>query len=73
MDDYTIDVKWKAGYRNLNKHYQFFDKLLLVDNSIENEVYTNILQIKNGQLELLGPLVPAFLEVRTPDLFAQIK
>lgn len=73
VDDYTIDVKWKAGYRNLNKHYQFFDKLLLVDNSIENDVYTNILQMENGKIELLTSKVPTYLNKRTPDLFELIE
>ncbi|MBK9388783.1 MAG: zeta toxin family protein [Bacteroidetes bacterium] len=33
VNNKTIDYKWKAGYKNLNLHYRFFDNLLIVDNS----------------------------------------
>jgi len=69
VDNKTIDLKWKTGYKNLNCYFQFFDNILFVDNSIQNEVYTNILQIENGEVFLMSEQIPAYFEHRLPDLF----
>lgn len=65
----TIDLKWKAGYKNLNTNYTFFDNILIVDNSKPNEVYTNILQIKGGKLTLMTNLIPHYIKHRLPNIF----
>jgi predicted ABC-type ATPase len=49
VDNETINLKWKAGYKNLNEYYSFFDNILFVDNSTPNDLYTNILQIERGK------------------------
>ncbi len=69
----SIDIKWKAGYKNINKHYSYFDNLLFVDNSIANETYTNILQIKNGEPILMSNALPEYFERRLPRIFTLIK
>jgi len=46
VDNRTIDLKWKAGYKNTNLHFKFFDNILFVDNSKQNDVYTNLVQIE---------------------------
>jgi len=38
-DNRTIDLKWKAGYRNVNLHFGMFDRILLLDNSFDNRIY----------------------------------
>lgn len=45
VDDKTIDLKWKAGYKNANSSFEFFDQIIFVDNSAQNRLYRNILQI----------------------------
>lgn len=67
VDDETIDLKWKAGYKNLNAHYSYFDRILFVDNSVDNEVYTNLLQIENGRAYCMGTL-PEYFSRRFPDV-----
>lgn len=73
VPDKVIDLKWKAGYKNINKHYTFFDNILIVDNSIQNKTYSNILQIENGIIELMTENLPSYFKRRFPDIHAQIK
>ena len=73
IDNETINLKWKVGYKNINKHFRFFDKLLLVDNSITNEIYSNILQIENGVVEVMTTNLPDYFKRRFPDIYKMIK
>ncbi len=72
VDNETIDVKWKIGYKNLNLYFDLFDDILLIDNSVQNEIYSNILQIKNGEIELFVKELPGYFERRFPDLYKTI-
>lgn len=73
VDNETIDLKWKAGYRNLNEHYSFFDNILFVDNSKPNKVYTNILQIELGEIVLMTDIIPKYFSWRLPKIYEMIK
>ena len=64
----TIDFKWKAGYRNANLHYQMFDKILIVDNSKHNQVYTNLVQMEYERFELMTEELPEYFERRFPSI-----
>jgi len=68
VDNKTIDLKWKAGYKNLNLHYKFFDNILFVDNSTQNEVYTNLLQIENGEIVMMSEKLPDYFNHRLPEI-----
>ena len=68
VDNKTIDLKWKAGYKNLNLHFRFFDNILFVDNSRQNDVYTNILQIENELIVLMTDHIPEYFNHRLPDI-----
>jgi len=68
VDDTTIDLKWKAGYKNLNLHFAFFDNILIVDNSTNNQVYSNILQIENGHPVLMTDSLPDYFPRRLPEI-----
>lgn len=65
----TIDLKWKAGYKNTNLHFWFFDNILFVDNSNQNDIYSNILQIESGEVVMMGDSIPDYFEHRLPDVF----
>ena len=69
VNNETIDLKWKAGYKNLNLHFRFFDNILIVDNSKRIKVYDNILQIEKGEVVLMTENVPVYLEHRLPDIY----
>jgi predicted ABC-type ATPase len=73
VDNRTIDLKWKAGYKNVNLHFQLFDNILFVDNSKPNEVYTNILQIEKGEIVLMTDNVPDYFKHRLPNIYELIK
>jgi predicted ABC-type ATPase len=72
VNDYTLAFKWKAGYENLNAHYSFFDNILIVDNSKQGEVYTNLLQIKKGKLIVMTDRLPDYFSRRFPDIYQSI-
>lgn len=73
VDNQTIDLKWKAGYKNLNLHFKMFDNILLVDNSKQNEVYTNLVQIENGEVEIMADKIPNYFKNRLPEIFNLIE
>lgn len=73
VDDKTIELKWKAGYKNANLHFQFFDNILFVDNSKQNEIYTNLLQIEKGEIVLMTEKIPDYFKHRLPDIFELFK
>lgn len=69
VDNKTIDYKWREGYKNLNSYFNFFDNLLILDNSRHKKIYTNILQMENGSIELLSESVPAYFKHRLPNIY----
>jgi predicted ABC-type ATPase len=73
VDSMTIDIKWKAGYKNLNEHYTFFDNILLVDNSVHKEVYSNLLQIEQGEIVIMVDKLPDYFKRRFPDIYNKIE
>lgn len=73
VDNRTIDLKWKAGYKNFNKFYSIFDNILIVDNSIQKDIYTNILQIEQGELFLMTDQLPDYFKHRLPNIYNLIK
>ena len=73
VDNTTIDLKWKAGYKNLNEHYTFFDNILLVDNSVQKEVYSNLMQIEHGEIVLMSDRLPDYFKRRFPDIYKKIE
>jgi len=69
VNDETLSFKWKAGYKNLNAHYPFFDNILIVDNSKQGELYTNIIQIINGKPIVMTEELPEYFSRRFPDIY----
>ncbi len=73
VDDKTIDLKWKEGYKNVNLHFRLFDNVLFVDNSKQNDVYSNILQIEKGEAELMTDNIPEYFQHRLPAIYEFVK
>ncbi len=73
VDNKTIDLKWKEGYKNVNIHFKFFDNVLFVDNSKQNDVYTNLVQIENGEIFIMTEKLPEYFEHRLPDIYKLMK
>jgi hypothetical protein len=46
-----------------------YETILLVDNSKQNEVYTNLLQIEKGEVILMSEKVPDYFKHRLPDIY----
>lgn len=73
VDNITIDLKWKAGYKNANIHFRFFDNILFIDNSKQNDIYSNLLQIEKGEIVLMTEKIPDYFKHRMPDIYELIK
>ncbi len=73
VDNKTIDLKWKEGYKNVNIHFNFFDNVLFVDNSKQNDVYTNLVQIEKGEIYIMSEKLPEYFEHRLPDIYKLMK
>lgn len=73
VNNQTIDLKWKAGYKNFNKYYKVFDNILIVDNSRQKDIYTNILQIEQGEIVLMTEKIPEYFKHRLPEIYNQNK
>lgn len=73
VNNKTIDLKWRAGYKNANLYFDFFDNVLFVDNSKQNDVYTNILQIEKGEIILMTDKIPGYFKHRFPDVYKMIE
>ncbi len=72
VDNKTIDLKWKAGYKNVNLNFRFFDNILFVDNSKQNEIYTNLLQIEKAEIILMTETIPDYFKHRLPNIYRLI-
>ncbi len=73
VNDDTIDYKWKEGYKNANLHFSSFDKVLIVDNSDDSDLFINVLQIENHIPELMSGIVPEYFPRRFPDIYKSMK
>lgn len=69
VNNQTIDLKWEAGYKNLNSNFMFFDNLLFVDNSKQNRIYTNILQIEDKEVVPMVDSIPDYFKHRLPNIY----
>lgn len=73
VNNETVDLKWRAGYKNVNRHFRFFDNILFVDNSRQNDIYSNLLQIEKDEIVLMTEKLPDYFKHRLPDIYEFIK
>ena len=77
VDDLTIKVKWKEGYKNINSHYTDFDYLLFVDNSQEKSptLLFEMERLKENLyiLRKYCDELPEYTERRLPAIFDLLK
>ena len=67
IDNKTVMEKWNKGYRNLDSHFAFFDKIVVVDNSKDKEPFSIIVSIENQTKTILTP-PPSYFQERLPKL-----
>ncbi len=72
VKDSVIDYKWKEGYKNLNNHFEFFDRVLMVDNSSFSQptnMFTLLKQDDNTyDVEFYVKKIPEYAQRRFPNL-----
>lgn len=73
VDDKTIALKWKDGYKNINLHFTDFDYLLFIDNSLE-QVPTLLFEMEKTAQEMYiltkhVKELPEYTERRLPNIF----
>ena len=77
VDEHTIKLKWKEGYKNINLHFSDFDYLAFIDNSLHQEPTFVFELIKNHEnsfelTEFMNEL-PEYIERRLPAVFDLIR
>jgi predicted ABC-type ATPase len=73
VDEQTILLKWKEGYKNINLHFSDFDFLTFIDNSLDQEPTFLFELIKNHEdsfeLTMFVEQLPDYTERRLPAIF----
>lgn len=77
VPDTVIFERWKEGYKNLNLHFSFFDYILLLDNTFDNELPTELFELEKEDgnsflLRLFCDKLPEYAKRRFPEIFALI-
>jgi predicted ABC-type ATPase len=77
VDEKTIKMKWKEGYKNINLHFSDFDFLTFIDNSLHQEPTFLFELVKNREnsfeLTQFVDELPEYTERRLPAIFGLIK
>jgi len=73
-----IEYKWKEGYKNLNLYYEFFDYVLLVDNSSPVDMPKNIFELDKNEpgvfdVSKFTNELPEYAKRRFPEIFSLIE
>lgn len=70
-DDIVI-FRWKEGYKNLNLFYDFFDQIVLFDNSSSSKPVEALFSIKNDQTSIevhkYVDVLPEYSQRRFPNI-----
>jgi len=73
VDEQTIILKWKEGYKNINLHFSDFDFLTFIDNSLNQEPTFLFELVKNQEdlfeLTMFVEELPDYTETRLPAIF----
>ena len=77
VDEQTIILKWKEGYKNINLYFSDFDFLTFIDNSLDQEPTFLFELIKNQEdsfeLTVFVEELPDYTERRLPAIFDLIQ
>ncbi len=74
----TIEIKWKEGYKNLNLYFDFFDFVMLIDNSSDEHRLLNLFSLekkKDGEFKVIqnSEWIPKYAKRRYPRIFEILK
>ncbi len=77
VKDEVIDYKWKEGYKNLNNHFNFFDRVLMIDNSSFSQPTNMFTLLKrndsNYDVEFYIKNIPEYAQRRFPKIYQILK
>ncbi len=69
----VVMYKWKEGYKNLNKHYKFFDYITLIENSSpdrEMEYICSLIKDEDTyKATVYADTLPKYSSRRFPDIY----
>lgn len=72
IDNRTVGEKWEKGYKNLDETFHFFNKIIVVDNSVDDCMYKTLLYMEQDSVQLLTEL-PSYFAERLPKLYAEVQ
>jgi predicted ABC-type ATPase len=68
-----FEYKWEYGYKNFDENFSLFDNVLIVDNSVQFEVFTPVVQFKDKELEFCQHQLPDYFDERLPTIYEAIQ
>lgn len=73
VEDSIVELKWKAGYKNINLHYPLVDLLVFIDNSEEDSptVLFELVKEDDFNFTIIKHVaqIPDYTERRLPSIF----
>ena len=78
VPEHIILERWKEGYKNLNRHFSFFDYILLIDNSSEESTPIALFELEKNEskkfiFRLFSDKIPEYSKRRFPKIFNLLK
>jgi len=77
VEDQVIEIKWKAGYKNINLYYYLADLVVFIDNSKDSEPSVLFELLKeddsNFMIKQYSQVIPDYTERRLPGIFNLLK
>lgn len=76
VEDSVVEVKWKEGYKNINKYYHLADSVVFIDNSKDDSIPEFLFELnKTAESEfeiIVHNDIPEYTERRLPSIFGLI-
>ena len=74
VQDQVVAERWKSGYKNMNLYFSFFDYVLIVDNSLENDLPKDLYELEKDNenrfiLRKFEKEIPEYAFRRFPDIY----
>lgn len=78
VPDDVVDYKWREGYKNLNLHFDYFDRVVLFENSSSNKPMKALFTIEkqidsNFEVEMHSYNIPNYARRRFPRIYELLK
>jgi predicted ABC-type ATPase len=72
VNDKEVENRYISGFENLNKSYEFFDAIFLLETSTNKKAPKLIVEYQKGQQAIVIPPLPSYLKLHCPDFLKAV-